>query len=728
MFILSKKCDVWPIGPEYEPMRIVVKFFDKSFKINEVSFTFTKCSLITHVKEEISQILLCDLNEGSEKKFELSNLIFTLVQANKNEKTVLEASQYDHKSLSDALIKNGDCITIELKDFDKILDKNQSDQAILTTITQINAKDLVKINVINLIIKPSELGAANFSANELNVECGEKISNLLFIAMSSFDVDLKHMENCHLRYINDENLNENELMMQFANSLSTNFNSIGSCLSDDQNFISTTFFSVPGVCLHGDDSLNEVLSSNKKSDSDEKPIFLLCPNRAPLLSNNEISIKCHLDQKLSSQLIDTPLNEKIVEVMINSNDCKVQELTNKLAEKMKLKPIEAGDDEKYFLKTLNWLGDPEIVLNDSSIPCKDVPLKHNQQLFLTKGKLIPPNHFKIKVWLSTLYPSSIESLTKKMSEQTLEAQDEVILNGLIEDKSKEFKLLDELIIANDTKLEELKSLIESLLIGRNDVPKCEHIRLRVMKRQKNEHCLNQESVNFQMKKALFDWNKPLKQLHLLQESDIGVEIIDEEDNLNQGLVILDCVRVNLKTKLCQKSTFKQIFWNINNGATLNSLKESILKAYSDQLEPSDVFKMFIAKRIVGKCQWILLKEIEVKGTSAEGGQGKKKKKGGSANASNAQQKSNLKQAPFNMDDGDLIAFTIADSISGESGQAISANDFMSSEDTEFNKKANITAAELSRLRKEKKEAEKNDKKLKPVRPERGIHIKIDDFN
>ena len=117
LFILSKKCDVWPIGPEYEPMRIVVKFFDKSFKINEVSFTFTKCSLITHVKEEISQILLCDLNEGSEKKFELSNLIFTLVQANKNEKTVLEASQYDHKSLSDALIKNGDCITIELKDF-----------------------------------------------------------------------------------------------------------------------------------------------------------------------------------------------------------------------------------------------------------------------------------------------------------------------------------------------------------------------------------------------------------------------------------------------------------------------------------------------------------------------------------------------------------------------------------------------------------------------------------
>ena len=62
ILILSKYADIWNVGDEYEPVRIVAKFYDSSFCVQEVSFTFVKCTSIREVKEEISQLLLAELN------------------------------------------------------------------------------------------------------------------------------------------------------------------------------------------------------------------------------------------------------------------------------------------------------------------------------------------------------------------------------------------------------------------------------------------------------------------------------------------------------------------------------------------------------------------------------------------------------------------------------------------------------------------------------------------
>ena len=210
----------------------------------------------------------------------------------------------------------------------------------------------------------------------------------------------------------------------------------------------------------------------------------------------------------------------------------------------------------------------------------------------------------------------------------------------------------------------------------------------------------------------------------------------------KGIIILDCVRINIQTKLCEKSSFKQILWNINNGATLASLKESISKAYSEQIEANAIFRMQIAKKFLDKHQWILLKELNPKDTktvanteslncnnSATNNTQKKKKKG---NQSNQQisQKSNLKQSPFFIDDGDLIAFTIVET--GANEKQITSNDFMSSVDLELQQKLTDKSAEVNRLRKERKNTPENgvnDKKIKNNRRlEVGIKIHIDDFN
>ena len=281
-----------------------------------------------------------------------------------------------------------------------------------------------------------------------------------------------------------------------------------------------------------------------------------------------------------------------------NTEAKVSNLTAAIVEYLNLSPIESGDDEQYYLKTVNWIGDAENTLNDVNAKCSEVPIRHNDALLIVRGMLVPRNHYKIRVWISS-------SLASKMDSLSISTEDETPLNDLTEKKYQDFKLVDEMIVKNEMKLEDLQVSIQSLLLDRSDCENCEYIRLRLLKRLNNQEPKSQP--RFQMKKALFDWHKSLKQLNLTQENDICVQILPEEDtNLNQGIVLLDCVQINIKTRKCFKSSFKQILWNVNNGATLQTLKESILKAY--ELQTSDLFRMSIAKRQIEKCNWILLKE------------------------------------------------------------------------------------------------------------------------
>jgi hypothetical protein len=124
----------------------------------------------------------------------------------------------------------------------------------------------------------------------------------------------------------------------------------------------------------------------------------------------------------------------------------------------------------------------------------------------------------------------------------------------------------------------------------------------------------------------------------------------------------------------------------------------------------------MAKRVINKFQWILIKEINnnpEKSSSANNqpincnnnanAGGKSKKKKGNVNSQQqssgpqAASKCNLRAAPYHLDDGDVIAFTIP-----ESSEPVTAQDFMSEEDLEIVKRSNITKAELARLRKERK--------------------------
>lgn len=60
VLVLSKSPDLWPIGDDFEPVRIVFKFFNNNFEIREMSCTFIKSTPIKLVKEEILSTMLAE--------------------------------------------------------------------------------------------------------------------------------------------------------------------------------------------------------------------------------------------------------------------------------------------------------------------------------------------------------------------------------------------------------------------------------------------------------------------------------------------------------------------------------------------------------------------------------------------------------------------------------------------------------------------------------------------
>jgi hypothetical protein len=864
VLVLSKSKDKWPVGSEYEPIRLVMRFIDSSsphqqnFNVNdsasvrhkigsEVSFTFSKCTLVKQLKEELVSFILSKIKSPEQvanKSFIDSAIgLFEFKYERKsNEKASLND---DTSSLADLRLSNGDSVAV-LVDFSLLASStaaefkmplsrgtslscgvdphtahiDSSAAAALCTKAAFsnNIKPLVKLDIVSFIDndtmqKSSTISlASSYSTCELSVPGAEIIGNVKVLAISTLGLPINDYEQCQLRLVDEENLGDNEWFMNYLMMKASGAN--------EHLYESTTIetkvtnrrhqFAQAGSCLYQDATVDEVLSgfssasssaSNSKNGGvSQRFFFILCEGRAPLKAKNEIALRCFVESdrnislrrsgnansdedrdepQLCNKLEDgqSEASSCCSEVIICPSECRIIDLVAKIVDSMQLHPLEASDEDAYYLKTIDWIGDPDVVLNDLHMLCEQVPLKHNQSLLITKGRLVPPNHLKIKVWIHAPSASDASSrIETQMSELTLEQASaspsasasvsaskpsviaksdfskELALNNLIEQKRREYKLLDELVCKYDMKLDDLRMAVQSLLMDRS-TDNCEHVRLRVLKRlnhttttptsaSNNNNNLHVDEINFQMKKALFEWHKTLRQLHLTQETDICVQVLADEDAINQGIVLLDCVQMSLGSRMCDTGTYKQISWNVNNGATLVSLKESILRAYGEQLHlsQSDLFRMTIAKRLVDKYQWIVLKEQmtskqqspieEETHLNCNNNQNVTQKKKKKSNQQQQQQahKANLKQSPYNLEDGDLVVFTM--DVKGNQ-QPIEAADFMSAEDMEIAKKKNISAAELSRIRKERR---KDTDPLglgasrKSYRREVGIKIETDDFN
>lgn len=108
LLILSKHVDVWPIGELYEPIRLLVKYFDEQYHVTETSYTFTKCTLIKNLKEVVSNDYWANRADAQ------TQLKLTLIRSSNKIESQQVLNVYDDcKSLGEMSVNNGDFITIE---------------------------------------------------------------------------------------------------------------------------------------------------------------------------------------------------------------------------------------------------------------------------------------------------------------------------------------------------------------------------------------------------------------------------------------------------------------------------------------------------------------------------------------------------------------------------------------------------------------------------------------
>jgi ubiquitin carboxyl-terminal hydrolase 40 len=691
--ILSNNSDSFCIGDSYEPIKLIIKYYydDETInykKFNEFSELFTKQTTIKEIKDQ-----LADVSCNNKKQIKL-------VSIEKNKKTILNRQfGIDTKRLSEFEIKNNDYLIIEN-------DGDNDDEMIKTSEKSLKNKDSIDkeqitIEIVNFIENSTSddlADALKYTQIELMVNKSDHVNSVKILAISAFSLDSISYDECHLRYINSGNIAQTDLINEFkSNNRKRIFN---------------------GSRLYENDVIEKVVDLNVSN------LFVLCYGRAPL--ENEFNLKCCCLLDNGDSIGQNLIDDVKCEILVNKS-LTVDELVKKIIEELNLSLNESDivNNQVYYLKKVNWMGDPDAILNSLTKTLNDVNLTNNSYVCITKGFLVPQNHVKINIWLHELNNTNEDEIISKK-----------LLNCDVDLINDEFKYVNCIICKYDLKLEELKVKIgESLNKNLNiELDLNEDImRIRLMKKIIIKNSLNKKVFieKYQLKKPLFNWHKTLKQINLSNEVDLCVQLI-ETGGLNQGIVLLGCMRLDLKTNTY--ANYKEISWNINNGANLSSIKQTIIKEYN--LDSNDVYCISIAKRLVDKYDWILIKDTTITNTDdSKVDQVVSKTKGRKPKASIQQQqsaKSNLKNSPYYLDDGDLIGFVLLkdeDTLKITSLQTISNKEFMTKFDLDY--KAN--QIDLNKLKKKKaggKDALDMDSKgtRKNRRAEVGIVIKTDDFN
>ena len=211
LLILSKHCDIWPIGDEYEPIRIVVKFDQV-----EISYTFNKCTLIKQVKEVISSDYISTHKATTNEPIAENSFVYKLIKLKKSggaakndtdESVLLSRNDFDHKSLMDVEAKNGDLIAVEIPlhtNTNGLISKElEAEISLKSNILQDST--LYTISFLNCLTKSDN---PNESLFKLSVFGSDTINDLKIMSISSLHLDYINANECHLRFIeNNSDLN-----------------------------------------------------------------------------------------------------------------------------------------------------------------------------------------------------------------------------------------------------------------------------------------------------------------------------------------------------------------------------------------------------------------------------------------------------------------------------------------------------------------------------------------
>ncbi|XP_060066969.1 ubiquitin carboxyl-terminal hydrolase 40-like [Ylistrum balloti] len=358
-------------------------------------------------------------------------------------------------------------------------------------------------------------------------------------------------------------------------------------------------------------------------------------------------------------------------------------------------------EDRWHLRKTNWCGEAAEVLDDMDLSLGQSLVNDGDHLLIEEGKLPPKGYIRPSV---VLYPTlekphqSDANTGSMLSWITSGIKDLLKLNQTSsgeasENETQEPLSIGEVEVSLQDTLEDFQQLVMTLpLMADINIPTTNFIRVRMIE-------------DGQLTTVLRPPTQTLQKLKLKSCCKIAIQVLSQEERLSANEIVIKVQQRVSGTRMYM--TPHEVIWDVTQGATAQSLKQSLSTAFLIEEQ-----YLHLAKHFPKRYEWLIIQEQQ---QQSKKNHQKGKKKGG--------QRCNLKNAPFHIRDGDTIG--VKDVQFDQMGK----NDFATVED-------DCGQMELQKLVEEKKKEREMRKKRQEEfggfgrrnnHPEVALTIKVDNF-
>ncbi|CAG5121235.1 unnamed protein product [Candidula unifasciata] len=369
----------------------------------------------------------------------------------------------------------------------------------------------------------------------------------------------------------------------------------------------------------------------------------------------------------------------------------------------------------WYLSKTDAFGDPADPLEDSTATLLDLLINDGDTLVLQQGSFLKKDQVCVSVWLAPYHQPSPTALKEVTGGGDVAMQqdeeDKVMLELAAKLSLNECVSSNHLNPLNDRLYPDMEQLFEAPFV----IPKSmsvEELKQALMSTEKIQ-TLRIPTSNFmrlrliegsRLKAVIRNNSQVLKHISTKETVSLAVQVLNFEENLGVHETLLLLARKIGGTRIYMPA--QEFLWNTSSGVGAGDLKRVIATRLSLPLHD-----VLIAKYNPEVCEWIVLRDQPQKVPKNKG------KKKSSAH------KTNVRQAPYFIQDGDLIGVKL---LSADKG-ILDADDFSTQEDIEKRQLILQAAEEKKRMREDKKKTQTD---TFPVvrRPEVPLTIRVDKFS
>lgn len=422
---------------------------------------------------------------------------------------------------------------------------------------------------------------------------------------------------------------------------------------------------------------DEITLSEAGIGKDSK--LVLEPGQAP--TSNQITIN------VTTNSVDLDISDT-VEMLVDRNQS-VGDCLTCVLNRLQI------HDQSWHLRRTNWCGEAADILTDLESTLEHSQVRDGDLLILEQGRVPPKGFISPEIWLYPMLDTAQQSGKSGFLSWLSTGIQNLWNNSSGETTAgnkKESLLVGEVEVSLDATLDDLKLQVMTLpAINDLGVPMTDFLRIRVIE-------------DGELVTVLKGGSQTLRKLRLQSCRKLAVQILPQEENLTANHIVLEVCQRIPETKTYAPG--QELVWNVSQGATASGLKQVVADLLLIPVE-----HILVAKHFPKKYEWMVIKEQQRKSS----GKGGKKK---------TPQKSNLRQSPYHIQDGDVLG------VKNLQYDPLSQEDFNTEDDERG-------LEELKRIVEEKKK-ERDDKKTRKAgdfdftdkkkrRPEASLTIKVDDF-